>query len=276
MNATATQKALTPWRPIYWEPVADTGERLMVGVVFCFAGEFRGVRTIKKDVLGCLYGAKSKGLLNLIDESLKAFESVAQALNGLEDVQHQVFGLMPGELRRTEASNAKDVLEIACLMFSSLSNLEKIEESLEDEPQIERAAQQFGTSVRAEVERRRPDLTKNFGATAQIIPSGKPVKFGFRSERIILHFAVMKPGSTYRDAHGKIFELQQARELSGISSGALLTAVPREDDATLTDKQLQQARENQNEIKRELNALNLDWYAVHTVPEAADQVIALA
>lgn len=271
---------LSRWRPIYWEPVTGTGERLMVGVVYSFDREFRAVRTIRKDVLECLFGKAASGLILLIEESLKAIQVAAGALNGVDSLEYPVFGLVPGDLRTTPANSSRDILEIACLLYSSLVSLDKIDDVDEnDAPQQEDVNRRFGTEVRLEVLKLRPDLSKCFGTSAQLVTGGQRVRFGFSSPRAILHFTVLHPvrhAASMKDARAKIFELQQARTLSGINTAALIAGTPRLDDPTLGSKQRDQLRENQKEIESEADAVNLRWYSAHSATEGAMRVIELA
>lgn len=281
MNAaTKPNSKLGSWRPLYWEPVTGTGERLMVGVVYSFAEELRAVRTIRKDVLHCMFGKAATGLLTLIDESLKATQVAAEATNGLEQLMLPIFGLVPGELRVTQAKSSGDLIETACLLYSSLVNLDKLDVAEEsDAPQQEEVNRRFSTEVREEVLKLRPELSIGFGNGVELVPGGQRVRFGYSSQRALLHFTVLHPvrhSASMRDARARIFELQQARSLSNIHTAALIAGTPRLDDPTLGTKQRQQLRDNQHEIEREADAVNLRWYAAHSATEGATRLIELA
>lgn len=280
MAISLESTTLWPWRPLYWEPVSGTGERLMVGVVYGFGGEFRAVRTIRKDVLECLFGRSASGLVSLIDESIRVVQLIAAESRSLDGVSSEVFGLAPGELRNTAAASAVELLETACLLYSSLVNLDKLDDVDEnDAPQQEDVNRRFGTEVRTEVLKIRPDLSSGFGATAQLITGGQAVKFGFSSHRAIIHFTVLHPvrhNASLRDARAKLFELQRAREISGIPHAALIAAAPRQDDPTLGSKQRDQLRVNQIEIEREADAVDMRWYPAHSATEGATRLIAVA
>lgn len=265
---------------MYWEPVAATGERIMVGVLHEFNHEYNAVRTIRNDVLDCLFGKAAPGLRHLIDHALSIFEAAATASKSIEAVSTPISGIYPGPLRATEASSAHDILQTACLLYSSMGNLDKLDESEDsDSPHQEETNRRFSSEVKQEVVVLRPDLSAGFGRSTELIAGGERVKFGFCSTKTILHFTVLHPvrqGASMRDARARIFELQRARELSGIPSGALIAAVPRKDDATLGAKQRDVLRSNHLEIEREANAVNLRWIAVHNAAEGARNVIALA
>jgi hypothetical protein len=278
--APRTATMLWPWRPLYWEPVAGTGERIMVGVLHGFGNEYKAVRTVRNDVLDCLFGKSSVGLKRLIDHSLNIFQVAAETTKSLEAFLSPISGIYPGPLRATEAGSAADLLQTACLLYSSLGNLDKLDEAEDtDTPQQEEVNRRFGSEVKQEVARLRPDLTVGFGRGGELISGGMSVKFGYFSPVTVLHFTVLHPvrhSASMRDARARIFELQRAREIAGISSAALIAAVPREDDATLGTKQREQLRANSIEIEREADAVNLRWFAVHTAHQGAERVIELA
>lgn len=280
MNAITQDQVMWPWRPLFWEPVSGTSERLMVGVVYRFGSAFRAVRTVRKDVLDCLFGKASTGLIALLDESVKLVQLAAVESNDLQDLPAELLAVTFGELRRTAASSSLDILETACLIYSSLVKLDALDESDEnDAPQQEDVNRRFGSEVKVEVVRVRPDLLSGFGTTAQLIPGGQPVKFGFSSPKAIIHFTVLHPirySASLRDARAKIFELQRAREVSGIPQAALIAATVRLDDPTLGTKQRDQLRANQSEIEREADAVQMHWYSAHSAQDGALKLIKIA
>lgn len=81
---TAHTPTLHPWRPLYWEPVAGTGERLMVGLVYRYDNQWKASRILRDDVLANLYGNAAGGTRKLIDFGLSLFHAAAQAGNSLE------------------------------------------------------------------------------------------------------------------------------------------------------------------------------------------------
>lgn len=269
-----------PWRPLYWEPVHGTGERIMVGVLHGFGNEYSAVRTIRNDVLDCLFGKSSIGLRKLIDHSLSIFQTIADATKSLEAFDTSISGIYPGPLRITAANDVVELLQTACLLYSSLGNLDKLDDAEENDiPQSDEVNRRFGSEVKIEVVKLRPDLEHGFGRSGRLVSDGLLVKFGFFSPTSVIHFTVLhsvRQSSSMRDARAKIFELQRAKELVGINSAALIAAVPRDDDATLGSRQREQLRANKIEIEREADKVNLRWYEVNTVQEGAETLIQVA
>lgn len=270
-------RSVWPWRPLYWEPVPGTGERLMVGVVHGFGGEYRAIRTIRDDVLDCLFGKSSTGLRRLIDQSLSLYEVAGSAAQSLAPLDGPLAGVFAGPLRATEAASISELLQTACLLYSSLGNLDKLDESEEsDAPQQDEVNRRFGSEVRIEVAKRRPDLTPGFGRGGVLIEGGQKVKFGYFSPTAVLHFTVLHPvrqSASLRDARARIFELHRAREMAQIGRAALIAAVPRDDDATLGSRQREILRANRLEIEAEADSMRLRWHAVTSAIEGADKLI---
>lgn len=277
VNPSSVSRSLWPWRALYWEPVPGTGERLMVGVIHGFAGEIRAVRTIRDDVLDCLFGKAAPSLRRLIEHSLSLYQAAGTAVQSIEPLEGPITGIFAGSMRITEAASASELLQTACLLYSSLGNLDKLDESEEsDAPQQDEVNRRFSSEVRLEVTKRRPDLAFGFGRGGVLIEGGQKVKFGYFTATAVLHFTVIHPvrqSASVRDARARIFELHRAREIAQISQAALIAAVPRDDDATLGTRQRELLRANRLEIEAEADSMNLRWYEVSTAAEGADRLI---
>lgn len=287
MNATATTVASDlanapryPWRALFWEPTAGTGERLAVGVVHAFAHKPGAVRILRDDVLDCLYGKSADGARKLIDTGIDLYAQLAITDASLQSLTAPLLGLYPGELRATAAETLPDMLRTAALLYSSLANLDKIDMlDVEDAPLQEEINRRFSTEVRAIVMERNPALQKCFNATMSLGDGGLPTKFGFASPRTAMHFAVLHPlrmGPSLRDARARILELSQAKAFAKLQRAALIGAVPRDDDPALGDRQLEMAHVAIREIAA--NAANADvtYFPVPTATAAADCVLELA
>lgn len=264
------------WRPLFWEPVAGTGERLMIGLIHNFGGEVGAARLIRDDVLEGLYGKAAEGAQRLLEHALKTYVAAAQA-STIGDVGVSMMGLHPGELKETEVKSLTELLHVAALLYSSLASVDKLDELEEaDAPQQEDVNRRFSTEVRGGVGALRPDLLMYFGKGGRLVPGGQIVRFGYFSPKAVLHFTVLnavRQAAGVRDARARLFELQRARDVAGIGSAALIAAVPRDDDPTLGPKQREQLKINRAEIENEADAVSMKWFAVSAVPEAVARVI---
>lgn len=269
-----------PWRPLFWEPVSGTGERLMAGAIYKYEGRFGSVRIIRDDVLDSLYGKQSSGAKKVIEHALSILREAANASDSLDGFNAPLMGLVPGELRTTAARSLPELLRTIALLHSSLANLDKLEELEEsDAPMQEEVNRRFSTEVREIVSRERPDLIQYFGREAKLVDGGQNVRFGFCSPRVVAHFNVLHPirvSASLRDARARLFELQRAQSIVRLPKAALVGAVTRDDDATLSAKQRDNLLEARREIAEEASASGVEYHPVTSAAEGADRVLDLA
>ena len=151
---------------------------------------------------------------------------------------------------------------------------DELEES--DVPAPEEVNKRFATEVRDAVISVRPELARNFSRQAVLIQGGMPVRFGYFSDRAVLHFSVLHPvrqAASVRDARARLWELSRAKAFAGLQRAALITAVPRDNEITLGEKQREALRANRNEVEQEADAVDMRVYPVSSVSEAADRVL---
>lgn len=270
------------WVPLFWEPVEGTGERLMAGVVLNFENQWCAHRMLRDDTLQCLYGKAAANPKKLIDEALSLLRSLAEAggVEVLAALPQPTMGLYPGLHRTTEALSIGDALRQAALLHGSLASIDGLDELDEsDTPAAEEVNKRFATEVREAVLDTRPDLARNFNRSAELIEGGRPVRFGFLSERVVLHFSVLHPvrqAASVRDARSRLWELSRAKERGQLPLAALITAVPRDDDPTLGVKQREALRANKIDIEREADEVRMHLYPVTSALQAAERLLEIA
>lgn len=270
------------WKPLFWEPVEGTGERLMAGVILHFNNQWTVQRLLRDDVLDSLYGQSSSSPKRLIDEALRLIQAIAEegGWDALSSLQEPILGIHPGKLRKTDALNIPDAFRHAALLHSSLVHLDSLDDADDaDTTPPEQVNRRFATEIRELVLASRPELARNFNSQAQLISGGSQVKFGYFSTRAIMHFSVLHPvrqSASVGYARQKLWELARARDLSGIANAALITAVPRDDEPTLGPKQKASLRDNRNEIIKEADSVGMRLHAVTSVEAAVQKVLEIA
>jgi len=270
------------WRPLFWEPVEGTGERLMAGVILCFDGQWVAQRMLRDDVLENLYGKAASNPKRLIDAALDTYLSVAKqsGFQALSELSAPILGLHAGAPRTTDALSMGDAIRHAVLLHSSLACLDGWDELEEtDSPAAEEVNKHFATEVKDAVIAKRPDLANYFGRSARLIHGGRLVRFGFFSGRAVLHFSVIhavRQSASVRDARARLWELSRAREIANISTAGLVSWLPSDDDPTLGRGQREQLRLNRSEVESEAKVVNLSFHPVSSAEQARDRVIELA
>lgn len=272
--------SIATWVPFYWEPVSGTNERIMAGVVVHFEGDTTAHRILRDDVIDAMFGKASGAPKNLIDTALRMARALAGPKNEMRHLSMPVLGLFPGPARAAEATTLSEAVRMAALMFSSLANLDHIDDiEAEDAPSQEDTNRRLSTEVRQIVIARRPDLSQYFNRSAKIVAGGENIKMGFLSARTAIHYGVLHPArqsSSVKDARSRFFELSRVAEYCGLGDASLIIAVPRADDPTLGRKQLEHITRNTLELTREAQTVHVNLRTVHSADEAAEQTEALA
>lgn len=268
----------TTFRPLMWEPVSGTGERLMAGVIVNHNGVISTHRILRDDVLDSLYGKAISSPSKLIDSALSLYLNIAKE-SGLSGINTSILGLTAGETRFINANSLTEAVRVSALMYSSLANMVWIEElEAEDSPSQEDTNKRFFTEVKNLVLSSSPLLSNYFNRSAKLLDDGQNVKFGFLSDTTVLHFNVLsvnRQPSGVRDSRARLWELVRARDYGSIAKAALITATTSETDPTLSQKQIDAMKSNLNEIYREADAENILFYPVHSVNQGAEKVLAL-
>lgn len=270
MNTTAT------WTPIYWQPVMGSGERIMAGALVDFENEITAHRLISNDVLKTLYGSSAKNLEKLLDTAFGLQQQMAQSI-GLNKLP-ELMGLHQGATHTTIANSRLEALRQALLLYSSMCNMDVLDDaSDEDKPIFSDANKRFFTEVREHTAITHPAYLNYFSRQSPLFSGGEPVKFGFLSEKSIVHFSVLhhiRQQQSVSAARAKLWELSGARDYIG-TKAAMIMAVPRFDDATLGSNQIEAAKKNIGEIEQEADKREMRLYCVNTASEGASQLIKL-
>jgi hypothetical protein len=265
-------------RPIYFEPVSGTGERLAVGALVSGQGLIEAKRIIRDDSLEAMYGSKGANLANLIDFGLMTLAKLAD--DRLEQAPPPVAGLEAGEARHIFAASMADAFRTCVLMFSSLGSLQAWdEEQDENEDRAESASKLFYTRVRDATVALRPDFLGAFGRKVTLRASGKPMRMGFINERAVFQFGVLSPTNQhygFRDAQSKLWQLYCVKDYARLPVAALIFGVPREDDPTLSDRARRSIQADISEIEMEADSYGLRFLPMTTVDAAAQEVISRA
>ena len=251
----------------------------MVGVLYNYRNQIAATRTIRDEVLNCLYGKSAKGIKTLLSNSMDILSDAAKC-SSVEQLEVQsLLGLHLGTVRTTEAYSKNELLQTACFLYSSLSNLDAVDEQeASDSPQPSQVNKQFATEVRDIVLVDRIDLSGGFNQSCNLIAGGAPVRFGYFSPKAIVHFSVLSPTrqpNSMRDARAKLWELRGAREQSNINNVALIAASPRSDDPSLGNDQRERIKGNLLELEREADSVSIRWHGVSNAVEGASKLVEL-
>ena len=257
--------------------LADANESRDWHIYADFDNEITAHRLIRNDVLKTLYGSSAKNLEKLLDTAFSLQQQMAQSI-GLDKLP-ELMGLHQGATHTTMANSRLEALRQAVLLYSSMCNMDVLDDaSDEDKPIFSDANKRFFTEVREHTAMTHPTYLNYFNRQSPLFSGGEPVKFGFLSEKSIVHFSVLHPirqQQSVSAARAKLWELSGASDYIGINA-AMIMAVPRFDDATLGSNQTDSAKRNMSEIEKEADKRDMRLYCVNTASHGANKLIELA
>lgn len=262
---------------MYWQPVMGSGERIMVGVIIESSGETTAHRLIRSDVLESLYGSNVKQIEHFLDTALSTLCEIAK-LSGQKHMP-EIMGIFPGKTQTSQAQSRTEAIRHAIMLYSSLCNPYYSEQDEEEESILVTVAnKRFSTDIRSKVIQSHPILKEFFNKRSPMHENGNPVRFGFISPQIILHFAVLHPtrqSQSVSNARAKLWELSGARDYIQ-STAAMILSVPEPNDPTIEPSQQEAALRNRAEIEKEADDRKMRIYHVHSPQAGAEQLIELA
>lgn len=280
MNERAVSIVYSTWRPMFWEPVRDTGERIMVGVIGEYGGKWFARRTIDSDLMFEMYGKKSSAAINLIDKTLDVFKDLS-IKHGLSNLSIPMMGIIPGEIRRTSAMSIVDVYRQASLLYSSLVDMESLERDSNLPAEVidrkqENFSRHFSATVKSIVSATRPDVAKFVNKHAKVSEDGNPVRFGFCSPKTVAHFAFVNKINqrhSLKSTRFKMWEILSAKAVGKLEQAALITVRPTLEDAMLGSAQISKIKETSNEIYREAKNFSINVHMAKDSLESANILI---
>jgi len=229
-----------------------------------------------------MYGAAGDGVMRMVEGVTNALYAVASS-HGLDAALTAVplanFSL--SEPRATWASDENDLLRQIVLMNCSLSVIsDEAPPSSDDLPTPEKEVnQQWTTKVKEAVQALRPDLSLYFNQEAILVDGGVPVRFAMLTPRLAAQFGLLRPAQQNQgmeDARAKMWKLALAKERNPDLVAALVFGTPTEEDITISDKQRDRLKSNVTEIRQEAAHRQVELREAHTVPEAANTIVAMA
>ena len=263
------------WAPLFFEPITGSGERITVAVLISDAAGREVKRTVRDEVLKALYGSKRAHLSQMIDFVLTAL----RAQGGESNPTMPLTGFSLGQWQ--EASSRAErygVLRQAVMRSCSMAILDDLD-AQEDEATAQEGAKQWQVQVRQSVIERRPELANSFNRDVQLISNGLPPRIGFLHDGRGVNFATLRPNglsASVGTVRGKLYELVMVKREGFVKRGAEILGAPREEDLTYSEKALQATMRAIAELKHEASEDDLELMPAYSVPEAADQVLALA
>lgn len=269
------------WRPLYWEPILESGERITFALLIKSPTDVQIHSVLRPAAMRALYGKKSagvRGFSELVVDSLRTHLSGGHSPNSW---QPPISGIYMGKWRDSVSFGIDGILSQAVQQVSSLSWKDLAATTQQDlgASTSDTVRRRLVDQVRDVVVSKRMELARYFDQDAKLVDDGVPVRFGFLCENVVAHFGLLRPtdlGRSYKDARGRLWELQKANRRAEFKHASLILQLPSSDDLYFDEKQLELAQSALHELRTECEDEKVEVLEVHTPPEAADQLLKLA
>lgn len=210
------------YRPIYFEPIIDSGERFAIGIMaLAETGEFRVLPTLSEKTMRSMYGDKTDQIRGLVSLILESAESHLTAGFPLEQWQPPVSGAIAGMTQKTYSNNGLEgVLFQAITSYASLYKGKIVKDGLSEitdnelpEDEAERKADSLIQQVKNILQLQVIDYQAHWKKVVPIkANSAITIDYlGVRYNANLSNFDVKDIGNALKVAKAKLFDLDVLR-----------------------------------------------------------------
>jgi hypothetical protein len=230
--------------PIYYEPVALSGERYTVCVAAVMGEQVKVIQTIDKDTLICMFGNNAQSVQYFISEASQGISSWLSAEKSFQNYTSLVGNMYLGPAKTLNADNIDDILKIAIRNTASLASLNFIEsedDEIAEHSKVGSYTTRFIKLVKQEVLSSNIVAKNNFNKTI-----GKIHKYHFVGNHYVANLAAMNPATANRsigEAKKSLWDLSVAKDYSfDLEQSELIMFLPANDEIQYSDKQYKNAK----------------------------------
>lgn len=187
-----TPTFIAKWKPIYFEPVVNSGERITILILVQHNNDIKYFHALHDNVVENLYGSKAnsfKNLVNFIKDQLTQN-------NG--ELNNCIEGVFEGHWHHASSSDVFGIAKQALIKTASLGTL-AIEELFVDDLHSENDSidQNWSSKIKSEFIKEFPKYEKSFNHSVNIKNNVK-IKCGFYSSEYIAKFNVCTTQTIHR------------------------------------------------------------------------------
>ncbi|WP_392565832.1 hypothetical protein RHO15_09730 [Utexia brackfieldae] len=241
-----TYKAV--WAPIYFEPIAGSGEKFTIAVAaIAESGEYKVKQSIRQHVVKAMYGNKSDQFTSLIDliiSSLSAhLDKTKQFNNWIAPIQ----GVSLGNIKNTASTDMLGVLRQAVMLTASLSSLDFY--SNDDEIEQYSSDNTWSKQVKDLVVNNHPSLDIYFNKSFKVVSEARAAKIFFLSERTAINTERLRPSNIAIDLDrnkARLLDLFAVHDYDYFfkrNTHELIVYRPLEDDPTFSKQQMKRLKD---------------------------------
>lgn len=252
------------WKPVYFEPILNSGERITILIVVKNGSDFSYYETLHENVIDNLYGARSLPFRNLI----KYIKSQIIKNNG--ELKNCIEGIYDGDWSNASSADLRGIARQGLKRSASLGEL-AIKELFSEELQEQDSAElNWGNKIKQEFLKNHPAYEKAFNYSVAVSKNVK-IKCGFYSTRYAAKFNVCTVKTISR-VKTSLVDLQILEGHGQSNRLDLILLVPNPDGVLVTKKMRDKMDEHIALLKEQCSGSSIEIVSCRGEKQGADRI----
>lgn len=253
------------WKPVYFEPIVDSGERITILIIIQDGSETKYFEALHNNVIENLYGNKANSFKNLV----KYIKDQLSKNNG--ELNNCIEGVYEGKWYHASSLDILGLVRQALIKSASLGSL-AIEELFINDLNIENNTidQNWSSKIKSEFIKEFPKYERSFNHSIKIKNNVK-IKCGFYSSEYSANFNVCTTRTTHR-MKSSLMDLNILNNNKISNNFDLLIHLPPVDNIHITKKMRLKMNDNILILKEQCKDSNIEIVVCNDEKEGAKRI----
>lgn len=235
------------WTPIYFEPIINSGERITIGLIaFNEAkNDKKVIKTVKYELLECIYGLQAVNINDLIDITIKSIEFFLDTSIDVKNWNPPMQGVYLGTLKEASDYSLSGIFKQALIQSSSLGSLAMLSNHGEDDIKTKKHNDTWAQSIFTKVLNIDNKYKSNIRRKIEIGTTGTKTTYHFMTNSYVSNMGMIFPhrlSSSINIIKAKLLDLETLYKSNYIfkpTNYELIFGIPSKDDPLITKKTME-------------------------------------
>ncbi|MEI2556493.1 hypothetical protein [Acinetobacter pittii] len=252
------------WKPIYFEPIVNSGERVTILIVVKDENSIKYYEALHESVIDSLYGAKSVAFKNLV-KYIKE-----QLIKNSGELNNCIEGVYPGDWHSASSADIKGIARQGLKLSASLGTL-AINELHSEQEEHDKIDQNWTSRIKGEFIKSLPQYERAFNYNYSITNNVK-IRCGFYAVQYAARFNVCTLKTIGR-MKTSLLDLKILEEHKASNRFDLILQVPEVDGIHITTKTRNKMNENIQLLKEQCQGSSIEVFTCENEKEGAERLI---